>query len=117
MNLRVAIKPRTQHGFILPKRSGRKNIWVLLGLTILLFPFTLSVAHSTLSVGHSIKDVELTRNHQEGSVWPMKDFSHRFTPLSIAKNLENGEVETAQSNEGVDSEGDGFDSDFSDESI
>ena len=115
MNLRAGIKPRTKYGFILPKRSGRKNRWVLLGLTVLFCHITTSVAHSTLSVGHSIEDVELTQNHREGSVWPMKDFPHRFTPLSIVQNLENGKPESAQSNEGMNSEGDGVESDFSDE--
>lgn len=115
MNLRVTITPRIKCGFIFSKFPGRKIKWTLFGLTVLFCYFMPSVANSTLSMRHSVEDVELGRNHKDDSDWPMRDFPHRFNSRSIVKNLKNGKVETVQSNGGIGSEGDALDSDFSDE--
>lgn len=115
MNVVIEVKPRTKNECVPRKRSGGKNIWVLLGLTVLFFHIAPSRAYCTLTVGHSTEDVDLTGSYQEGSVWPTKDFPHRFTPLFSVQNLENGKGELVRSNEELGSMEDRSDSSFSDE--
>ena len=106
---------RAKDGLILSYFPERKIAWVVLGLTVLFCHITPLVAQGTLSVGHSIKDVELTSNYQEDDVWPIQDFPKRVTPGSIVQNMKNGQGLLAQTYEEVNAEGDGLETDFTDE--